>query len=186
MWNAADVKQIIPGSHNDIPHIDLKQFVLLFEINRVWCSRAENLACFTFAPLKVNAVFRVNDWVFGNSLWERTIDHFAFAQAGLEHVVDDFKGAFLDTNTTASACLLVYVTCLFAHCYSKVAQVAGNIFNLTPGKQGDVGVLAHFHHLRGQNAGRAVQRWECFIQLGHMATDRRFTFHQVDVEATVG
>ena len=45
---------------------------------------------------------------------------------------------------------------------------------------------AHRRHLRGQDAGGAIQRGERLIELGHVAADRRFPLHQVDLLAGVG
>ena len=41
-------------------------------------------------------------------------------------------------------------------------------------------------HLRGEDAGRAVERRERLVELGHVAADRRLALDEVDGEAGVG
>ena len=45
---------------------------------------------------------------------------------------------------------------------------------------------AHVDHLRGEDAGRAVQGREGLVQLGHLAADGGLLFDDVDLEARVG
>ena len=47
-------------------------------------------------------------------------------------------------------------------------------------------MAARGHHLRGEDAGRAVERREGLVELGHVAADRRLALDEVDREAGVG
>ena len=44
-------------------------------------------------------------------------------------------------------------------------------------------MISCIHHLRRQNAGRAVERWEGFVELCHTAANRRLLLHNVDLIA---
>ena len=47
-------------------------------------------------------------------------------------------------------------------------------------------MLAHLHHLRGQDAGRAVEGGEGLVQLSHVAANGRLSLDQIDVIPGVG
>ena len=49
-----------------------------------------------------------------------------------------------------------------------------------------LGMRAHRDHLRRQDAGRAIQRGEGLVELGHVPADGRLALDQVDVVAGVG
>ncbi len=82
--------------------------------------------------------------------------------------------------------LFVDIARFLAHGHREVAQIAIHLLHLAVGEQGDVGVLADIHHLGRQNTGRAVQRGEGLVQLGHVAANGRFPLHQIDVVPGIG
>jgi hypothetical protein len=50
----------------------------------------------------------------------------------------------------------------------------------------DVGILCHSDGLGCGNAGSAIQGGKRFIELDHVTTDRRFSFHQINLMACLG
>ncbi len=68
----------------------------------------------------------------------------------------------------------------------EVADVAGDLLDLAVAQQVDVRMPADVRHLGRQDAGRAVERREGLVELGHVAADRRLALDQVDLVAGVG
>ena len=114
------------------------------------------------------------------------VDGLAVAEAGLEFVIDDFLRAFFPADAAAGAILGLDVAGAFLDGDGEIADKAIHFLHLGIGQQGDVGVIARQNHFGGQDAGRAVESWEGLIELGHVATDGWFTFHQVDRETRIG
>ena len=57
--------------------------------------------------------------------------------------------------------------------------------HLAVGEDADVLVLCRIHHLRGEDARRAVERREGFVKLCHLATDGGILFDDVDRKARI-
>ena len=105
---------------------------------------------------------------------------------GLELVVDHLARALLDADAAAGALVVVDVAGLLADLHLEVAHRAADFLQLGVGQQGDVLVLADLRHLRREDAGRAVERGEGLVELGHVAADARLALDEVDVVAGVG
>ena len=76
-------------------------------------------------------------------------------------------------------------TGLFSNGDDEITDIAIHFLNLGVGQQGDIGMIANLHHFWCEDAGRAIQGGEGFIELSHMPTDGRFTFHQIDGETSI-
>ncbi len=83
------IEQIVAGGQDDVAHIDLDESRLPARSRSSWARSGRRSGSFAFAPLEVDAVFGVDDRIFGHSLRERPIDHLALAQARLEHIIND-------------------------------------------------------------------------------------------------
>ena len=121
-----------------------------------------------------------------HGLRERLVGDRAGAEAVVELGQDPVPGAVLDAEIAAGTGVLVDVAGLPAHLDPEVAHIAGDLLHLAEGQQVDVRVLADLHHLRSEDAGRAVERREGLVELGHLAADARLPLHQVDMLAGVG
>ena len=94
-------------------------------------------------------------------------------------------GTLFDADATTVALVIIYIRGLAAHFDLEAADEATDFFHLAVGHQVDVGVCAHGGHLGGQDAGRAVQGREGFVEHGHIAADGGLTLHQMHLYARV-
>ena len=151
--NARCIKEIVAGRKDDIAHINLQDFIFLLKVNGIGFSWAKFLTGFAFTSLKVDAVFFINNRVFGHSLREGSVDYFSFTHPSLEDVVYDFEGAFFNTDSASSAVFFVDIARFFSHGHGEVAQEAIYLFDFTPGEQGNIVMLININHLGGQDTG---------------------------------
>ena len=140
------------------------------------------------AAFEVQADLRVDQHHLRRGLRERDIDRLALAQALVE-LVGNFGSlidAVGDALLAAGAEVLVDVARLALHRDRVVAHVAVHLGHLRVAPERDVRVRADRGHLGRQNAGRAVQRREGLVELGHVAADGRLALDEVDLLAGVG
>src|SRR4030065_284231 len=99
----------------------------------------------------------VKNWILGHSLGEWAVDHLTLAHTGLENVIGNLVGTFFNADTAAGAVSFVHTARFLAQGHGEVTQVTIYRFDLAPGEEGNIGMLAYLHHFRGQDAGGAVQ-----------------------------
>ena len=123
-------------------------------------------------------VFFVDTKCDGYRLGKRTVDRRPCRQALIPFTGYGNRANF-GALPAAGAHPLLYVTRFAMDLDGIIADVAGNLLHLTVGKQLDVGVLGHFNHFRGSDAGRTVKGGKSFVKLQHVAADSGLLFHQV-------
>ena len=138
------------------------------------------------AGLELDALLGIDAGDVGNGLCERDIDGRARVQAHVELVPALAGGAFLHARAAAGALGGVHIARLFADGDGEVAHEAGDLFDLGVGDDVDLLALGGVHHLRGEDAGRAVQGREGLVQLRHAAADGGRFFDDVHFKARVG
>ena len=147
---------------------------------------ADLRADLALAACEVGAVGRIDHRNPRHGLRERHVDRLARGHADLEHVVDHFPRALLHADAAARAIGGVDHAGLLADLDLEVAHRSAHLFQLGVGEHRDLVVLADFGHLGREDAGRAVQRGEGLVELGHVPADRRLALDQVDRVAGVG
>ncbi len=81
---------------------------------------------------------------------------------------------------------MIHEARVLAHGDIEVAHEALDPRHLAGGAQGDLGMLRHVHHQRGEDTGRAVERGEGLVQHRHLAADGRGALHQRHLVAGIG
>ena len=139
-----------------------------------------------FALGELTAELRVDDGLLGDGLGKCYGDGRGVARKLVKGVGRFFGRTLFGAGPAARAQAPVHIGGTLADFDSKVANIAGNVFYLRVGVEGDVGVLGHVHHLGAQNTGRAVHGGEGLVQFGHFAADGGLALHQHHGHATFG
>src|SRR5208283_5409675 len=182
------IEDLETGGENDGPHIDDLGAFLHLQVDRMALAAGVDAGLLALAGLEVDAGFRVDDRHLRNGLREGDIDRLALAQPHVEFVYELalLVDACLDALQAADTKVFHDVARLASHRHLEVADVPIHLGHFGVGPQGDIGMGAHRRHLRGQDAGGAIEGGEGLIELGHVAADGRFPLHQVDLLAGVG
>ncbi len=156
----------------------------MLEVDRV--GRAQLLAGPTTLTFEPDARLGIENRYAWNRLRERHVDRLAISHPRFKFRVQHVARTFFDTDATAGAQVEIDLAGLLADLDFEVADRTRYLFQLGIGIEVDILVLARFRHLGSQDAGRAVEGWKRFIELRHMATDRRLPLNQMNGIAGVG
>ena len=184
LFELAGVDQIVAGGHDDGADLQLADAVLV--VHHDGARLAELFAHAALAAHEEVAVLAVDDRLVGHGLREHGVD------GGPEgHLLVELRGNLLhralgDADAAAGALGVVHAGGLASHLDLELANAAAHFFHLVIGEQLDVGVLGHLDHLGRQDAGRAIQRREGLVQLGHVAADRLVALDQVNLVTGLG
>ena len=148
------------------------------------CSCRTNLGADTaFTCLELNAGLAVDNRHLGNRLRKRNIDCAAILQSHIEFTRSFAGRTFFGTDAAAAAHISLHAACLFADCHIKIAHEAAHAFYLAIGIERNIFMVCCIHHLRCQDAGRAVECREGFVELRHTAADCRLLLHNINLVA---
>ena len=187
----ADIERLKPGRDDDRADGDFPKFLLLLEVDRLPIAAGLHAGLLALVrqdtALEVQADFRVDQHHLGRGLRERNVHRLALAEAFIEIVVEFglLVDAMGDALLAAGAEVFQHVPRLAADGHLEVAHIAVHFHDLRVAPQRDVLVGADLGHLRSQNAGRAVQRREGLVELGHVPADGGLTLHEVNLLAGV-
>jgi hypothetical protein len=186
--DALGIEHLEPGRQDDRPDLDLLDRLLLLEVDRVAVAAGLDAGLGALSGLELDAGLRVDDDELRHRLREGHVDRLPVVHAQVELVrrLALLEDAGLDALLAADAQVFDDVAGLAPHLHREVAHVSVDLGDLGVRPDGDVGMRLHVRHLRGEDAGGAVERGEGLVELGHVAADRRLAFHEVDVLAAVG
>ena len=144
------------------------------------CSCRANLgADATFTGLELDAGLAVNNRHLRNGLCKGNIDCAAILQSHIEFARSFAGRTFFGTNAAAAAHISLHAACFFADCHIKITHKAAYAFYLAIGIERNIFMIRCIHHLRCQDAGRAVECREGFVELRHTAADCRLLLHNI-------
>ncbi len=137
------------------------------------------------AEAALDAVFLVLDDDVRDRLCVGFVDGFPNPDTGVEPVVDLHR-TDLGAVPAPVALLLDDVAGMLPDPDLEVADLTGDRFDLRAGVDGNVWMPGHLHHLRREDAHGAVVRRKRLVELGHMPTDARLAFDEVDMDVVAG
>ena len=142
--------------------------------------RRTNLGADTaFTGLELDAGLTVDNGHLRNCLRKRNIDCAAILQSHIEFARSFARRTFFGTDTAAAAHISLHTACFFADGHIKITHKAAYAFYLAIGIERNIFMICRIHHLRCQDAGRAVECREGFVELRHTAADCRLLLHNI-------
>ena len=188
VWNPAGVEGLESGGQNHRPHFDLLRAGFGPEVDGVAVAAGGDTGGLALARFELDAGFGVDDRHLRDGLRERDVNRAALAQSHVEFIRHFclFVYAGVDALQAAGAEVLIHIPRVSQHRDFVVAHVAVHVGHLGAGPQRDVRMAADGGHLRGEDAGGAIQGRERLVKPGHVAAYGGFAFHQIDVLAGIG
>ena len=187
-----DVERLETGGDDDRADLDLLELLLLGEVDGLLFAAGFDARLLALvgqdAALEIEADLRVDQHHLGRGLGERDVDRLALAEALVEFVgeLGLLVDAVGDALLAAGAEVLVDVPGLALDGDGVVADVAVHLHDLGIAPQRDVLVRADLGHLRGEDAGGAIQRREGLVELRHVPADGGLALDEVNLLAGVG
>ena len=174
------IQSVIPGGDDDVAHFELENLVLRIEVDRALRALLDADAAFFAAALKPVAGLRIDHVGVRHRLRERNEDSLAICNphvklAGGSHRTE--LGAVAAGHTSAG----IDIGRLLEDLDLEVADAAGHFLHFGEHQDLNILTLPHRHHLRGQNASRAIERREGLVEHGHAAADRAGALDQINL-----
>ena len=129
----------------------------------------------------MDAVLLVDDRNIRDGLRKRNVDGRSCIESPVEFVRRLSGRALRCADAAARAVFRSYGTGMLCDLDSEVSDEARHIRHLRVGEDPDIRVLVDLCHSRSEDAGRAVERRECLVQLAHASADGRKFFDDVDL-----
>ena len=148
------------------------------------CSCRTNLGADTaFTCLELDAGLTVDNRHLRNGLRKGNIDCAAILQSHIEFTRSFAGRTFFGTDAAAAAHINLHAACLFADGHIEIANKTAYAFYLAICIERNIFMVCCIHHLRCQDAGRAVECREGFVELRHTAADCRLLLHNINLVA---